>query len=73
MGKKVKKFDCVKMKHEIQQKILKEMEELSPEEFREKSRQRILADPILGPIWRKIEQAGDPARRGGARPSPSSS
>ena len=60
MGR-VKKFDCVKMKHEIQQQLLKEMESMSPEEFRRMTRERILADPILGPIWRRAKPV--PSRR----------
>lgn len=48
---KTKKFDCVRMKHEIQQAILEEMDGLAPEERHRKTGERILADPILGPVW----------------------
>ena len=48
---KTKKFDCVRMKHEIQQAILEEMDALTPEERRRKTEERILTDPILGPVW----------------------
>ena len=50
---KEKKFDCVKMKHQTQQKRLKESQDLSREERRKKMTDRILADPILGPAWRR--------------------
>ena len=47
-----KKFDCVQMKHDIQQKLLKEFEGLSYEEQWAITEKRILADPILGPFWK---------------------
>ena len=49
---KDKKFDCVRMKHEIQQEILREMESLSPEEQQRKTEQDIQSDPVLGRLWR---------------------
>ena len=50
--KKIKKFDCVQMKNEIQQKILREIEGLSLEQRRKRTEKRIASDPILGPIWK---------------------
>lgn len=44
---KEKAFDCVRMKSEIQQRILEEIAGLSPEEQREKAVQAIESDPIL--------------------------
>lgn len=52
---KKKKFDCVKMKHDIQKQLLKDYEGLSLEERRKLTEERIAADPILGPFWRKIQ------------------
>ena len=53
---KEKKFDCVRMKDEIQQRILKEIEGLSVEERRRRFEERVLADPILGPFWRNARR-----------------
>ena len=50
---KKKKFDCVQMKHEIQRKILKEWQGLSPAEQRRRTLAQIAADPILGRLWRE--------------------
>jgi hypothetical protein len=51
--KKKKKFDCVQMKNEIQRRILKEREEFSEQEQRRRARERISADPVLGPFWER--------------------
>jgi len=48
-----KSFDCVRMKHEIQERILKEMAGLSSAQRRQRTEERILMDPILGPLWRR--------------------
>ncbi len=61
---KDKGFDCVKMKNGIQQKLLEEMEGLSPEEWRERADARVLADPILGPFWKRARKV----RTSGLRP-----
>lgn len=50
---KEKKFDCVRMKDEIQAKHLKEYEGLSDAEIHELRRKKIEADPVLGPIYKK--------------------
>jgi hypothetical protein len=52
---KAKKFDCVQMKHDIQQRIAKEFEGLSDEEQWAITEKRILANPILGPVWKKAK------------------
>lgn len=52
--KKTKEFDCVRMKDEIQAKLLKEYEGLSADQIHEMRRKRIEADPILGPIYKKM-------------------
>jgi len=51
---KEKSFDCVQMKHEIQQRIREEMEGLSREEQRRRTEEAILADPVLAQIWRNL-------------------
>ena len=53
---KPKKFDCVKMKHDIQRQLLEEMAGLSLEEQRRRTEGQILSDPILGPLWRRLRQ-----------------
>jgi hypothetical protein len=53
---KRKKFDCVQMKHEIQQHIMKELKGLSPEEQRRWTEEHISKDPILGPFWRRARR-----------------
>ena len=55
--RKPKKFDCVKMKHDIQAKLMREDEGLSDEEIEEKRRKKIESDPILVPLYRKMRIA----------------
>ena len=59
---KTKRFDCVKMKHEIQQQILREWSGLSPDERRQKTREMIESDAVLARFWRRAEPAGDIAK-----------
>ena len=54
---KAKTFDCVKMKHEIQQQILQEFSGLPVQEQRNRTRQMIESDPILGRLWRRARPA----------------
>ncbi|NOS99902.1 MAG: hypothetical protein HOP29_04685 [Phycisphaerales bacterium] len=51
-----KEFDCVRMKHEIQQRLLEEMSRLGAEEHRRLTEERILADPILSRFCRRLPQ-----------------
>lgn len=44
---KAKDFDCVEMKHAIQQRILEEFGGLSPEEQRRRTQELIQRDPLL--------------------------
>jgi len=53
---KEKQFDCVKMKHEIQARLLKEMAGLSLEERQKRTEDRIQANPILARLWRQARQ-----------------
>jgi hypothetical protein len=56
--KKIKEFDCVRMKDEIQAKLLKEYEGLSDEQIAERRRKKIEADPVLGPIYKQMRTVG---------------
>jgi len=47
------RFDCVRMKEEIQRRIIEEVADLSPQERREKLVRDILSDPVLGSLWRE--------------------
>ena len=51
-----KTFDCVKMKHDIQQKIHHEMAGFSKEEKRRRTEKAILSDPVLGHIWKNVRR-----------------
>jgi len=53
---KKKRFDCVAMKHEIQQRIAEETRAMTDEEKRRWTRQKIAGDPILGPYWAKLRK-----------------
>jgi hypothetical protein len=48
-----KKFDCVKMKHDIQKKILKELKSLTPEQKHKKDQKDIESDALLGPLVKR--------------------
>ncbi len=56
-----KKFDCVQMKHEIQQRLLAEMTGLSPEEQRRLTEERIESDPILARLWKRARPVPYPS------------
>lgn len=49
-----KKFDCVKMKWDIQQKIAKEFENIPDKEANKIQMERISKNPILGPFINKV-------------------
>ncbi|MBI4229881.1 MAG: hypothetical protein HY608_03510 [Planctomycetes bacterium] len=65
--KREKTFDCVEMKRQIQAKHLKEIQELGEEEFRRRAMERVLADPILGPFWRKAPRVPQTNVQGGGK------
>jgi hypothetical protein len=46
--KQDKEFDCVQMKTEIQERLLREVAELGEEEAARRRRDRLAHDPILG-------------------------
>jgi len=47
-----KKFDCVEMKAEIQERLLREVAELGEEESQRRRAERLSRDPILGSFLR---------------------
>ena len=50
-----KDFDCVKMKWDIQQKLLEEVRLLGPEEAHRMQDERVRNDAILGPFLKRME------------------
>ena len=48
--KQDKRFDCVQMKTEIQERLLREIAELGEEEAARRRRDRLVHDPVLGVI-----------------------
>jgi len=55
--KKNKKFDCVRMKWDIQKQITKEFSGISDEEAHKIQMAEVMKDPILGPFCRKVRSA----------------
>lgn len=51
---KEKEFDCVRMKWDIQQRLLSEYQGANPQKVREAEREHIAADPVLGPFLQKV-------------------
>ena len=47
-----KEFDCVEMKTEIQERLLREVAELGEEEAQKRRAERLSHDPILGSFLR---------------------
>ena len=52
-----KKFDCVKMKWDIQKQILQEYAGVPDAQARRMQMQQVMEDPILGPFCRKVRSA----------------
>lgn len=62
--KQDKKFDCVQMKIEIQERLLREIAELGEEEAARRRRDRLVHDPILGAfLERKTASSGPHTER----------
>jgi hypothetical protein len=55
-----KPFDCVQMKTEIQERLLREVTELGEEEAARLRRERVVHDPILGAFLGRIERSSGP-------------
>ena len=47
-----KQFDCVRMKADIQERLLREVAELGEEEAQRRRAERLSRDPILGSFLR---------------------
>jgi hypothetical protein len=58
-----KTFDCVRMKHEIQQKLLERMRDMTPEEQRRFTEDIILSNPKLARFWKRRCSTTDGAGR----------
>jgi hypothetical protein len=55
-----KKFDCVQMKAEIQERLLREIAELGEEEAARRRRDRLVRDPILGAFLERQTASSGP-------------
>jgi hypothetical protein len=53
-----KEFDCVEMKAEIQERLLREVAELGEEEAHRRRAERLSRDPILGGFLRTMTTNG---------------
>ncbi len=51
---KNKKFDCVRMKRDIQQQILKEFEGLSDGQKHKIQMSKVMQNSLLGPFCKKV-------------------
>jgi len=58
--KKDKKFDCVKMKWDIQQKIMKEFSGMPDEQAHKIQMERVSKSPILGDFYKKTRNQKEP-------------
>ena len=55
--KPAKDFDCVAMKNEIQQRLIRECAELGEEEAHSRREERLRRDPVLGEFLLKKRAA----------------
>ena len=60
---KNKKFDCVRMKWDIQRQILKESTGISDKEAHENQMAKVLQNPILGPFYKKLRSVKSASSR----------
>jgi len=60
---KNKKFDCVKMKWDIQQEIAKESSGISDEQSHRIQMQKVMQNPILGPFYKKLHRANETVKK----------
>ena len=54
--KKVKEFDCVEMKNQIQAKLIEHYKGMTEAEIEADQNHRIEANPVLGPLFRKLRK-----------------
>jgi hypothetical protein len=50
-----KLFDCVQMKWKIQEQLANEFAGVSEEETQRRLHERVMADPILGPFLKRVQ------------------
>jgi len=60
---KQKTFDCIKMKREIHQKMLKELQGMSLEERLADFERKIESNPILAEVWRRAHKTTETQAR----------
>ena len=54
--KPIEDFDCVRMKWDIQQKLLEEERQLGKKEAHRRQDERVRNNPILGPFLQRLEE-----------------
>jgi len=52
--KKTDEYDCVRLKWDIQQQLIREHEGMNPQQVRQSEQEQIAADPMLGPFLQKL-------------------
>lgn len=50
-----KPFDCVQLKWQIQEQLANEFAGVSEEEAQRRLNERVMADPILGPFLKRVQ------------------
>ncbi len=50
-------LDCIELKRQLQEKVLKEREGLKPEDLSKNDQQHILSDANLGALWRRLSES----------------
>jgi hypothetical protein len=61
--KKNKKFDCVRMKWEIQQEILKEFSSVEDAKAHKAQMSQVINSPLLGPFYKKMRVSKQTAQK----------
>jgi hypothetical protein len=63
-----KKFDCVEMKREVQEKVRQKYAGIPEGEAHRLQREAVLGDPVLGPFLSKLRSRRSPRRAELTRP-----
>jgi len=61
--KENKKFDCVRMKWEIQQEILKEFSTIEDAEAHKIQMLQVMSSSVLGPFYKKMKVSKQTAQK----------
>jgi hypothetical protein len=61
--KKNKKFDCVRMKWEIQQEISREFSKATDAEAHKTQISQVINSPLLGPFYKKMRVSKQTAQK----------